>query len=509
MTAPASRARRSHRLRGRDPGGPSSGGGWQTAPLVLLLIAAGLVAWSTTRGAESAVPPPAATDLPVGRTDLTCPSVGSAKLSPARAGVGLTTPTAGAGGSGAGTGAVEIVPIPRGDNLTPRRPPAPGEWEVVTQDDDAAETVVVSTTGSLAAGASAFTATRASEEAGGGQAVASCARPGREAWFVGAGSSVDHESTLLVSNPGDTEAIVDVTILTRDGSNDPVSGLVVKPRDVVQISMSEVAAGKGEAAIRVAASQGQIAAAVLDHWTATLRSAGTEWIPIAEAPSESLTVSPLIEDAERRELIVGNPGDRTSSVDIQVIGADGTFPVSEFEDLSVDPDSITLVDVPKSLDGQTVALRLDADQPVVASVRSVSPGSPADVAYGTSLPETAGAAVVPVDLPTVDPEGLRLLASSVDPSAETEFSVTAYAADGTSLAEDSFSVPAGSSLLWQADRRQDLGTDIGRVAYLVVQPTVGELFASATYAADDSSWAAMPLTEAPMSVVAPGVYPLG
>ncbi|MGH3455707.1 MAG: DUF5719 family protein [Nocardioidaceae bacterium] len=509
MTAPTSRSSRSHRLRGRDPRSPSSGAGLRAAPVILLLIAAGLVAWSTTRGAESAVPPPSATELPVSQTDLTCPSVGSAKLSPARAGIGLTTPTTDAGGSDAAKGAVEIVPIPRGDNLTPKRAPASGEWEVVTQDDDAAETAVVSATGSLAAGASAFAATRASEEAGGGQAVVGCARPGREAWFVGAGSSVDHESTLLVSNPGDTEAIVDVSILTRDGSTDPVSGLVVKPRDVVQISMSEVAAGKGEAAIRVAASQGQIAAAVLDHWTATLQPAGTEWIPIAQAPSESLTVSPLIEDAARRELIVANPGDRTASVDIQVIGADGTFPVSEFEDLSVDPDSITLVDVPKSLDGQTAALRLDADQPVVASVRSVSPGSPADVAYGTSLPEMAGAAVVPVDLPTVDPDGLRLLASSADPSAEVEFSVTAYAADGGSLAEDTFSVPPGSSLLWEADRRQDLATDIGRVAYLVVQPTTGALFASATYAADDSSWAATPLTEAPMSVVAPGVYPLG
>jgi Family of unknown function (DUF5719) len=503
VTTPAPQSRRSHRQRGRDFATTGSSGAWRAAPLALLLVAAGLIAWSTTRDAESPAPAPAATELPLSQSDLTCPSIGTAKLPAERAGIGLTTPTTGdASKAAAPEGGLEIVPIPRGNNVTPKQPPAPGQWEVVTQDDKQADTVVVSSTGALAAGASAFAATSASEKAGGGQAVVACAAPSREAWFVGAGSTVDHTSTLLVSNPADTEAIVDVTLLTREGSREPVSGVVVKPRDVLRVDLSEVAAGAGEVAVRVAASQGQIATAILDHWTATLAPAGTEWIPIAQAPATSLAVSPLIADAERRELIVGNPGDRTASVDIQVIGADGTHPVQGFEHVSADPDGVTIVDVPESLAGQTAGLRLVSDQPIVASVRSVSPGSPTDIAYGTSLPDVSGAAVVPVDLPTVDPSGLRLLVSSADLASEVEFSVTAHAADGSTLTEDTRTARPGTALLWRSDR-------LDRAAYLVVRPTKGELLASATYAAGDSSWAAMPLTDAPMSVTAPGVYPLG
>ena len=512
MTSPTPppRPRRSHRLRERGRSVSTATGGWKIAPLVLVLIAACLIAWSTTRGAESAAPPPAATQLPLGRSDLTCPSVDTAKLKADRTGIGFTTPSTDAAKSDAGQGTVEVTPIPHGDSLTPRRAPAVGDWEVVSQDADAAKTVFVSTTGSLAAGSSAFTATSATDEAGGGAAVGACARPGREAWFVGAGSSIDHASTLLVSNPGDTEAIADVTLLSRNGSSNPVSGLVVKPRHVVRIGLAEVAAGEGEVAVRVAASQGQVATAVLDTWTATLQPAGTEWVPTAQAPATSLTVSPLIGGADRRALIVGNPSDRTASVKIQVVGPDGTFPVAKFEDISVDPESVKLVDVPSSLDKQTVALKLDSDQPVVASVRSISPGSPADVAYGTSLAEISGPAVVPVDLPTVDASGLRLLVSGADPSHEAKFTVTAYSASGSSLSERSETVPAGSVVDWQADSQRDLGAKLSKVAYLVVRPDGGgQLLASATYSSGDSAWAAMPLAEAPVTVTAPGVYPLG
>jgi len=514
MTTPAStpppRPRRSHRLRGSDGSTPMPSDGWKLAPLVLVLIAAGLIAWSTTQSAESAAPPPAATQLPLSRSDLTCPSVDTAKLKAERTGIGLTTPSTDTARSDAGKGTVEITPIPHGESLTPKRPPALGKWEVVTQDADAAKTVFVSTTGSLAAGASAFTATSATDEAGGGLAVGACARPGRDAWFVGAGSSVDHASTLLVSNPGDTEAIADVTLLSRDGSSNPVSGLVVKPRDVVRIGLAEVAAGAGEVAVRVAASQGQVATAVLDTWAATLQPAGTEWVPTADEPATSLTVSPLIGGAERRELIIGNPNDRTASVKLQVVGQDGTFPVAKFEDVSVEPESVKLIDVPATLDKQTVALRLDSDQPVVASVRSISPGSPTDIAYGTSVPEISGPAVVPVDLPTVDPSGLRLLVSSADPSQEAKFTVTAHGADGPSLAEKTVTAPAGSSVVWEADDQRDLGAKLANVAYLVVRPEDGsKLLASATFASGDSAWAAMPLSEAPVTVTAPGVYPLG
>jgi Family of unknown function (DUF5719) len=304
--------------------------------------------------------------------------------------------------------------------------------------------------------------------------------------------------------------VVDVSLLTKNGAVAPdnTSGLVLTSHEVERLDLAEFAADQGEAVVRVEATQGQVAAAVLDHWTATLTPAGTEWIPSAQPPAESATLSPLVEGAGRQELVIGNPGDRTADVDIQVIGPDGTHPVQDFEDASVSEGGVEVVRVPDAVADDTAALRLDADQPIVASVRSISSGEPVDVAYATAVPEVADPAVVPVDLPGVDPAGISLVVSSSDPASETSLTIEAYAADGSAVTESSVTVPAGATVTWQAGRRRDLDVDPDRVAYLVVTPGSGSLRGGIGYVSSDSDWASMPLTSAPSVVVAPGVYPL-
>jgi hypothetical protein len=504
MTAQQPGSRRSHRQLARRPRRtptPSAG----TMPLLVLVVLAGLLGLATVRGSEPAPPPPSSTQLPLSRSDLTCPSVGAAKLPAAKAGIGITS-LAGAKG---GDGAVDVVPLPEGKAQKPKPAPAPGVWSMVQQGDDASDPVLVSATGSMATGAAAFTATQADDKAGGGLAVASCPLPTRAAWFVGAGSTVSHSSTLLLSNPGETDAIVDVSLLTSGGLKEPVSttGLAIEPHKVERLSLSDFAAGEGEGVIQVAASQGQVAAQVLDYWSATLAPAGTEWIPSAQPPDTSITVTPAIADAGSQELILGNPGDRTASVDIEVVGPNGTFPIKNFERASVSQGGVEVVPIPDSVSGETSAIRLDADQPIVASVRSTSGGSPVDVAYGTTAPKVGDPAVAPVDLPSVDPSAVSLAITSADPGAEATVSVEAMAGDGSSLAKKTLTVPAGRTVSWRTSKQSDLETLASKVAYLVVNPTSGAVRGAVVYEADDA-WSSLPLQSASTYAVAPGVYPL-
>jgi hypothetical protein len=495
--------RRTHRQRTRRPGrmpSPST----RTMPLLVLVVLAGLLGLATVRASEPTPPPPASTELPLGRSDLTCPSVGAAKLPAAKAGVGITSL---AGAKGGGDGAVEVAPLPDGKAEKPKPAPKPGVWSMVQQDDDASAPVLVSATGSMATGAAAFAATSADDEAGGGLAVTSCPLPAGEAWFVGAGSTVSHSSTLLLSNPAETDAIVDVSLLTSDGLEEPVSttGLAIESHDVERLSLSDFAAGEGEAVIHVAASQGQVAAQVLDYWSATLSPAGTEWLPTSQPPGTSLTVTPAIEDAGSQDLILGNPGDRTAAVDIQVVGPNGTYPVQDFERASVEQGGVEVVSIPKSVSEDTAAIRLKADQPIVASIRSTSDGSPADIAYGTSAPEVRDPAVVPVDLTSIDPSGVSLAVTSADAEAEATLSIEAMAEDGSSLDQQSLTVPAGRTMSWRTGK--DLATKANKVAYLVVTLTSGAIRAAVIYEAA-GAWSSLPVQSASTYVVAPGVYPL-
>lgn len=513
MTPSVPGGRRSHRQHGGDPDGSPALRAWRGIPIVVLLVAAGLIGWSTTRDAEPAVPPPESTALPLTRTDLTCPAVGATDLPAAKSGIGFTTPdgSAGAEPDDGAENPVEIVPLPKGKVSTPPDKPKPGRWQLVQQSADGSQPVVVSAAGPMAPGASAYTATVATDQAGGGLAVAECARAERETWFVGAGSTVDHASTLLVSNPGTTDAIVDITLLTSDGSVEPVrtSGLVVQPREVIRLGLSELAAGEGDTVVRVAASQGQVATAVLDNWVATLEPSGTEWIPAAQPPATSLTVGPLPKGADRRELVVGNPSDRSATVDIQVVGEDGTAPVQDFESLTVDAGSVDTVAVPDLLNDRTAVLALSADQPVVASVRSVSGGNPVDVAYGTSVADVTEPGVIPIDLPTVDPSSVGLTVTGADAEAETSLSIEAYGTNGSSLAKSTLTVSPGSAATWRAGRRRDLDADLDKVAYVVVRPSADTPFrAGVSFASDDAAWSSIPVRGAPTVVMAPGVYSL-
>jgi hypothetical protein len=474
-------------------------------PLLVLVVLAGLLGLATVRGSEPAPPPPASTQLPLSRSDLTCPSVGAAKLPATKAGVGLTSLV----GTKGGDGAIDVMPLPDGKPEKPKPAPAPGVWSTVQQGDDASKPVLVSATGSMATGAAAFAATQADDKAGDGLAVASCPLPARSAWFVGAGSTVSHSSTLLLSNPGETDAIVDVSLLTSEGLKEPVSttGLAIEPHKVERLSLTDFAAGQGEAVIQVEASQGQIAAQVLDYWSATLAPAGTEWIPSAQPPDTSITVTPAIADAGSQELILGNPGDRTAGVDIQVIGPNGTFPIKNFERASVSQGGVEVVPIPDSVSGETAAIRLEADQPIVASVRSTSDASPADVAYGTTAPTVEDPAVAPVDLTAIDPSGVSLAVTSADPNADATVSVEAMAEDGSSLAKKTLTVPAGRTVSWHTSKDADLGTKASKVAYLVVNPTSGAVRGAVVYEADDAL-SSLPLHSASTYAVAPGVYPL-
>jgi Family of unknown function (DUF5719) len=499
--------RRTHRQPARRPGrtptpsAPTS----RMMPLLALVVLAGLLGLATVRGSEPAPPPPASTELPLTRSDLTCPSVGAAKLPAAKAGIGITS-LAGAKG---GDGAVDVVPLPDGKPEKPEPKPARGIWSVVQQGDDASDPVLVSATGSMATGAVAFAATSADDKAGGGLAVASCPLPARAAWFAGAGSTVSHSSTLLLSNPGETDAIVDVSLLTSKGLKEPVSttGLAIEPHQVERLSLTDFAAGEGETVIQVEASQGQVAAQVLDYWSATLAAAGTEWIPTSQPPDTSITVTPAIGDAESQELILGNPGDRTAAVDIQVVGPNGTFPIKDFDRASVGQGGVEVVPIPESVSGETSAIRLESDQPLVASVRSTSGGSPADVAYGTSPPTVKDPAIAPVGLTSVDPSGVSLAITSADPNTEATVSVEAMAQDGSSLDEKTLTVPAGRTVSWRTSKLADLGIKASKVAYLVVDPTSGAVRGAVVYEADDA-WSSLPLQSASTYAVAPGVYPL-
>ncbi|MGJ9421140.1 DUF5719 family protein [Aeromicrobium sp. CF3.5] len=367
----------------------------------------------------------------------------------------------------------------------------PGAW---TTSEFDAEGVVVTETGQGAAASGHFGRV-APDDQGGGLAVGRCPGVADDAWFLGAGSGGRHFSTLVLSNLSSAPAVADVELWGTEGPIDAVeaSGITLDAYEVRRLPLQDLAAGESVLGLEVQRTRGALSATVLDRFTAA--PAGSETIGSAQAPRRDQIIGGVDGGAEDKELMLLNPGDQTARVDIESLGADGTFPVEDLQDLVVEPGAYVEVDVPDSVGSGPQAFRVVGDQPVAAGLRVRA--NDTDYAVSETTPALDGSAVVPVDLGS-GVTAPQLLLTAPDRAASVDVEV--FDAQMTSLGSSSVDVDAGTT---QSVRAVPEGTS--DAAYVVVRGT-GDVVAAASYSGGDriSSLAVVPT---PVSVAAPAVRP--
>lgn len=343
-------------------------------------------------------------------------------------------------------------------------------------------------------GAVGYFAGTAPASGGGGLVVGDCPGVVDDAWFLGLGSGGKHFSTLILTNLGETNAAVDVTLWGPDGEIEGFDseGIVIEPQSVRRIRLDALAAGERELAVKVHRRQGALSVVANDTSTATYR--GTEPVSATQAPTRDQVVGGLVEGSSGRTLLVLNPGKATARVKVNVIGRKGTLSPTGLESIQVEAGKLKVVAVPKSAGTDEQALRITSDQPVSTTVR-MSPTNK-DYAYAESTPVLSGPTVVPVDV-GADSGMPRLLLTAPAKGATVE--VQGFDAAMKPLKTTTVTIPAGTT---QGFTAPDKGA-----AYLVLRPK-GDVIAAATYAKGDKL-ASLALKAAPLTSRAPLVRPAG
>lgn len=352
--------------------------------------------------------------------------------------------------------------------------------------------VVVEQQGS-GSGAVGYFAGTAPASGGGGLVVGSCTGIVDDAWLLGLGSGNQHFSTLILTNLAGSPAAVDLTLWGPEGKVDAVDadGIVIEPYSVSRIRLDSLAAGESELAVHVHRRRGSVSAVVNDSSTATFK--GTEPVSASRPPRREQVVGGLVEGAAGRTLLVLNPGSSTARVDVQVIGADGTFTPTGLEQVTVKGGTVQAVTVPDTAGSDAQALRLTSDQPVSAAVR-LAPTT-TDYAYAEATAALTGPAVVPVDL---GQQGVAARLVLTAPGQEATVEVQAFDAAMAPLTSSTVTVAAGTT---------QIADVVAEAAYLVLRPT-GQVVAAATYTKGDAI-SSLALTAAPISALAPQVRPAG
>lgn len=252
--------------------------------------------------------------------------------------------------------------------------------------------VVVNGSGELAPGLVA-------SRSGGGSATG-CDQPAPERWFTGVGASAEHTSTLTLINPDRGPAVADVTVWDGSGVVDvpALRGVRVPGGRSTSFDLAVVAPNRDALALRVSVSRGRLASSVVDVVDPVGRDRPVrEWLPAQAAPAQTSYVAGVGTTAADRVLTLANPGDSEVRVALELVSEESEFAPAGVEEVSLDPASVTEVDLSGVLRGRNLqdvqALRLEATGPVTATLRTRTASDLALTSAGSTIEGDAAVAL--------------------------------------------------------------------------------------------------------------------
>ena len=389
--------------------------------LVVALLASAL-------GQDRSGPEPAtASVVPVTETVVACPGLRSREGYTESAVAAATPPRVeGVDPDAPGSGAVRTLDPDLSREKTLIRLREPGDRGDYVGRNGERDSVTGSASGSLAPGFSVTQTERTVDGAGRGLASTQCQPTGTDFWFVGPASGVGQRAVLVLTNPENAEAMVDVTIHGERGVVDApgARGIQVSARSREEIRLDQVAPGKRVLALHVQVRVGRLSAAITETDVAGFEPRGTDWFPAAESPTTSLVVPGVPGVANGRtsdvRLDLVAPGE-AAVVTLTFVTPDGSFQPADVDIVDVPAEGVTSVDLTKALRDQSASILISSDAPVTAGARVElrDPDLFGDVLYLAATEPLTAPAVVPDNRTTADLE-TRLLFSAPGDATSAE-----------------------------------------------------------------------------------------
>ncbi|MBW8750535.1 MAG: hypothetical protein JF565_03830 [Propionibacteriales bacterium] len=267
-----------------------------------------------------------------------------------------------------------------------------------------------------------------------------CPEPRARWWFVGAGAAtVSHDTVLTITNPRAGQAVLDVNVFGGDGpvQGPGLHGITIPAGGTQVIDLAKAAPSVGDLAVNLVARRGLVSVSAADRFApGFVGKAVQEWLPGQPVPSTSVTMTGLPARPDHATLVVANPRQVDAIVSVQVVGATGTFAPKDTSTLTVPADSVASLPIESVFNGDPIAIRVTSEQPVTASVRTVTGG---DVAFGTGVGPVTGTTAFAVPSGSAD-----VVLSSLGPASS--ITLTAFAASGKQLLDKAVAVPKASSV---------------------------------------------------------------
>lgn len=414
--------------------------------LAVAVLLAGGVAYAEGLPAPRLNRPAGPTSAAVIGATAICPDLrqsGAVLRTRVSAGVAVADPSA--------DGPGRLVAQPFKDKGAPIQLPIdkPGEVAVGLGANVSGDALEVTARGSLAAGLEVEQITRGESGSSRGLAGLRCGPPSTESWFVGGSTVVGDATQLVLANPDDTPAIVDVTIWSGQGPVDPRPGrgLVIPARTRGAIELDTLAPDRSWLAVHVVVQRGRVAAALRHARFIDGRiPKGVEWVPQSLPPATTVIVPGLPQGPGRRIVEVTNPGPDDTVVSLQLTTKDGQFVPTGMDALRVPAGTTVATELAPITDSTPATVKVVSDGgPVLAGafVYDLQTGPVREFSYAGSARPLDGPALLTdlvIDRPT---ESTLLLTALSGPATVSVTPVAVIGIPGPLLAAKQVTVPAG------------------------------------------------------------------
>jgi hypothetical protein len=234
--------------------------------------------------------------------------------------------------------------------------------------------VVISADGSMASASSAVIVGDVMDGPEVGLKAAPCLAPATSHWFPGLGATDADRTDLILSNPDDAQAQVDLRFYGRSGrvAVPGSPGVLIRAHESRTVSLSSLVEAEDVLSVSVQASEGRVTAVAKRTQTDQLKPAGVDWQIPSASPSTVVVIPGVPEGPGDRELVVTNPSRTRVRVGVQILGFQGPFEPSGAASLDVPPESTATVSLEDGLARQAASVKLTSNLPVTGSVTSTS-----------------------------------------------------------------------------------------------------------------------------------------
>lgn len=203
----------------------------------------------------------------------------------------------------------------------------------------------------------------------GGLGAETCLSGAADQWFVGGSGGLTSKATLHIVNSGLSTASVDIYAYGKVAM--PPLSLKIKANSDRPVFIDALVPGEEAVAVHVATRSGRVTSFLYDQRKKGLSSLGSDFVSSTSSPSTRLVIPTVLQSSSGKvvtsiRLLV--PGSLDASTRITVKSGDGEFTPVGFDDRLIKHGVVTDVALPDLTSSTPMALVIDSDQPVVASV---------------------------------------------------------------------------------------------------------------------------------------------